>query len=107
MKLAPRMRFLMIRPLSGGVAPKAASRARAEAVAWAIGQTPQTRWVIKTASRGSLPVRMISIPRKRVPMLRAPITRPSSTSTSTLRWPSILVTGSILIVVDILAPFHS
>ena len=36
---------------------------------WLVGQTPQMRWVYIWASRGSLPLRIISMPRKIMPEL--------------------------------------
>ena len=62
---------------------------------WETGQTPQMRWVMNQASRGSLPCRMISKPRNRVPELQASLTLPFSSSTSMRRCPSMRGIGSI------------
>ena len=66
-------------------------------MAWTVVQTPQNRCVKSHASRGSRPRRIVSIPRNIWPDDQAFETRPPSTSTSTLRWPSIRVTGSTVI----------
>src|SRR3989304_7446025 len=90
----------MMRPLSGilPAMPKALSRFSVAAMPCDCGQTPQMRWVIIWASRGSRPRRIISRPRKRLPVARAALTTPFSTTHSILRCPSILVTGSITIL---------
>ncbi len=72
----------MIRPLGGGFIPKALSRHRTDAVAWAVGHTPHILCVIWEASLGSLPFRMISNPLKSVPIDFASTTLPPSMSTS-------------------------
>src|SRR5581483_10606877 len=80
---------------------RASSTARTLAIACTVVQTPQKRCVNSQASRGSRPSRMFSIPRHIVQLAHAFCTLPPSTSTSTRRWPSIRVTGSILILVAI------
>ena len=102
--VAPRIRFLAIRPLSVSVTPNASSRARDDAVAWAVGHTPQILWVIWLASLGSRPTRICSNPRYMPPDMRASTTTPFWTSTSALRWPSILVIGSMLILSFLVLP---
>ena len=68
-------------------------------------QTPQNRCVKSHASRGSRPFRISSIPRNIWPDDQAFFTWPPSTSTSTRRWPSMRVTGSTTIRLDIRAPY--
>ena len=54
------------RALGGGSAPMAFSTARMDVMACTVVQTPQIRWVKAQASRGSRPLRMVSIPRNMV-----------------------------------------
>src|SRR3972149_1809959 len=91
----PSIRFRTIRALSGGVTLNAFSSPRVLVCPWETGQTPQIRWVMNQASRGSRPCRMISKPRNRVPELQASFTLPFSTSTSMRRCPSMRGIGSI------------
>jgi len=51
---------------SGTWIPRASSTARTEVMACTVVQTPQILWVKTQASRGSRPLRMISIPRNMV-----------------------------------------
>ena len=60
------MRLRNNRALGGGLAPMASSTARIEAIACTVVQTPQMRCVNAQASRGSRPLRMISMPRNMV-----------------------------------------
>ena len=46
-------------------------------MAWVVGQTPQTRWVMCAASRGSLPISRFSKPRNIMPLLWAETTFPA------------------------------
>ncbi len=80
----------------GTSSPSAFSTERTDAIACTVVQTPQMRWVKTQASRGSRPCRMVSMPRHMVPLDQASLTAPPSTSTSMRRWPSIRVTGSIV-----------
>src|SRR5512139_2331832 len=91
----PSIRFRTIRALSGGVTWNDCSSPRVLVCPCDTGQTPQIRWVMNQASRGSLPCRMISNPRNRVPELQASFTLPFSTSTSMRRCPSMRGIGSI------------
>src|SRR5512139_1649386 len=91
----PSIRFRTIRALSGGVTLNACSSPMVLVCPWETGQTPQIRWVMNQASRGSRPCRMISKPRNRVPELQASFTFPFSTSTSMRRCPSMRGIGSI------------
>jgi len=91
------MMFLMILALSVMVIPKAFSTALTEHCAWTVVQTPHIREVSAQHSLGSLPFRMISMPRHIVPDDQASVTLPPSTCASILRCPSILVMGSIAI----------
>ena len=84
---------------AGGMAiPSASSTERTEESACTVVQTPQTRSQNAQASRGSRPLRMISIPRTIVPALQASTIFPSFTSASIRRWPSMRVTGSTTIL---------
>src|SRR5215469_8325805 len=96
-----RMRLRMYCAFGGICSFSASSTARTLAMAWTVVQTPQKRCVNSHASRGSRPSRMFSMPRHMVQLAHALATLPLSTSTSTRRWPSIRVTGSILILVAI------
>src|SRR5574343_625475 len=82
--------------LTGISSCSAFSTARTEAMACTVVHTPQMRWVMAQASRGSRPIRMFSTPRHIWPEAQAFLTRPPSTSTSTRRWPSMRVTGSMV-----------
>jgi len=79
----------------------ASSTARTEQIAWTVVHTPQMRWVMAQASRGSRPSRISSTPRHIWPDDQAFLTRPPSTSTSIRRWPSMRVIGSIVTRLDI------
>jgi hypothetical protein len=70
------------------------STARTEVMACTVVQTPQMRWVKSHASRGSLPSRMVSMPRNICPDDQEFCTLPPSTSTSMRRCPSMRVIGS-------------
>src|SRR6185369_6383093 len=89
--------------LTGISSCSAFSTARTEAMACTVVHTPQMRWVIAQASRGSRPIRMFSTPRHIWPEAQAFLTRPPSTSTSTRRWPSMRVTGSMVTRLDMLS----
>src|SRR5512134_693904 len=91
----PSIRFRTIRALSGGFTWKESSSDRVLVCPWETGQTPQILCVTNHASRGSLPFRMISNPRKSVPELQASLTFPFSTSTSIRRCPSMRGIGSM------------
>ena len=82
---------------SGTSSFSAFSTARTEARACTVVHTPQMRWVMIQASRGSRPWRMVSMPRHMVPMDRASLMWPPSTTHSMRRWPSIRVIGSTTI----------
>ena len=92
----PAIRLRMSSALGGGEAPIAFSTARTDAMACTVVQTPQIRWAQIQASRGSLPSRIVSIPRNIVAAAHASVTLPPRTSASMRRWPSMRVTGSIL-----------
>ena len=79
------------------MAPIASSTARTDAIACTVVQTPQIRWAQIQPSRASLPSTIFSMPRNIVPEAHASVTLPPSTCASMRRWPSIRVTGSILI----------
>jgi hypothetical protein len=79
----------------GTAMPSAFSTARTEAIACTVVQTPQNRWVMAQASRGSRPSRICSTPRHMVPEAQASVTLPPSTSQSMRRWPSMRVMGSM------------
>src|SRR4051795_1430873 len=83
--------------LSGTSSCSAFSTARTEAMACTVVHTPQKRWVKSHASRGSLPCRIRSMPRNIWPDDHAFLTMPPSTSASMRRWPSMWVTGSMVI----------
>jgi hypothetical protein len=89
--------FLIYWSLRGISMPSAFSTERTEASAWTDVQTPQKRWTNSHASRGSRPWSITSKPRHIWPDDHALLTLPLSISQSTLRCPSILVTGSIVI----------
>ncbi len=78
--------------------PRADSTALTDAWAWTVVHTPQIRCAQIHASRGSLSLRMSSIPRNIVPEEYAWVTAPPSTVASMRRWPSMRVTGSMTIV---------
>ena len=101
------IRFRMYCAFSGTSRPSAFSTVLTDAIAWTVVQTPQKRWVKSHASRGSRPFRIVSIPRNIWPDDQAFFTRPPSTSTSTRRWPSMRVTGSTTIRLDIRASLRS
>ena len=86
-----------MRAFFGILTPTALSTALTEDRACVYVQTPQERCTKWWASRGSLPCRIISIPRNIWPELQALTTLPPATSTSIRRCPSILVIGSIVI----------
>src|SRR5512140_180371 len=90
------MRFRTSWALSGISRPSALSTDRTEAMACTVVQTPQMRWVNTHASRGSRPFKIVSMPRHMVPEDQAFLTAPPSTSTSMRRWPSMRVTGSMV-----------
>src|SRR5215469_4542567 len=76
-----------------------ASHAFAEAIRWLTGQIPQMRAIKDGISENGRPSQNFSKPRNWVTWKRASSTRPSSLRCSViLAWPSILVTGSIMIV---------
>src|SRR3990167_6569699 len=79
----------------GTARSSAFSTARTEAMACTVVQTPQKRWVMAQASRGSRPSRICSTPRHMVPEAQASVTLPPSTSQSIRRWPSMRVIGSM------------
>src|SRR3954465_11037619 len=83
--------------LSGTSSCSAFSTARTEAIACTVVHTPQNRCVNSHASRGSRPCRMRSMPRNICPDDHALRTTPPSTSASMRRWPSMRVTGSMVI----------
>ena len=91
---AQNIRLRMSSAFGGTAMPRASSTDRTEASACTVVQTPQTRSVKAQASRGSRPLRMISMPRTMVPALQASVMRPSLTSASMRRWPSMRVMGS-------------
>src|SRR5579862_1976767 len=93
---AIRMRLRMYCALSGISSFNASSTERTLAMACTVVQTPQKRCVNIHASRGSRPRRIFSMPRHMVHDAHASLTALLSTSTSTRRWPSILVMGSIV-----------
>src|SRR5450755_341830 len=93
----PAIRLRTSSAFGGGVAPMASSTARTEAIAWTVVHTPQIRCAQIQASRGSRPSTIFSIPRNIVPDAHASVTLPPDTSASIRKWPSIRVTGSILI----------
>src|SRR3990172_3198364 len=101
---AAMIRFLMYCAFRGISMFSAFSTALTETVACTDVQTPQMRWVKSHTSRGSRPLTIVSIPRHIWPDDQAFITLPLSTSHSILRWPSILVIGSIVILFDIAPP---
>ena len=78
--------------------PSAFSTVRTETSAWTVVQTPQKRWVNIHASLGSRPLRIVSMPRHICPDDQALVTFPLSTWQSIRRCPSILVTGSTVIL---------
>ncbi len=82
--------------LSGTSSCSAFSTARTEAMACTVVHTPQMRWVMVHASRGSRPCRISSTPRNIWPEDQAFFTRPPSTSTSMRKWPSMRVMGSMV-----------
>ncbi|MNH40001.1 hypothetical protein D3C79_1012500 [compost metagenome] len=82
---AAMMRLRMNCALTGTLAPMAFSTARTEAMAWIEVQTPQIRCTIIQASRGSLPLRISSMPRHMVPDDQALVTTPPSISQSMRR----------------------
>src|SRR3954454_11418597 len=94
---AARIRLRMYCALSGTSSWRAFSTARTDAMACTVGHTPQKRWVKSHASRGSRPCRIRSMPRNIWPDDHAFLTMPPSTSASMRRWPSMRVTGSMVI----------
>ena len=72
----PAIRLRMSSALGGGEAPIAFSTARTDAMACTVVQTPQIRWAQIQASRGSLPSRIVSIPRNIVAAAHASATLP-------------------------------
>ena len=92
------IRLRMSSAFGGMTMPSASSTERTDASAWTVVQTPHVRSANAQASRGSRPRKMISSPRTIVPELNASVTKPSLTSTSTRRWPSMRVTGSMTIL---------
>src|SRR3989338_2786656 len=101
------MIFLIRRAVGGIRMPRAFSTALIEARAWTTVQTPHILCAKSHASLGSLPLRIISIPRNIVAHEKASVMHPLSVSTSTSirRWPSILVTGSTTTLAIFLPPF--
>src|SRR5262249_27841028 len=97
MACAARMRLRMYWAFAGISSSSAFSTARTDVMAWTVVQTPQNLCVKSHASRGSLPRRMFSIPLHIWPEAQALRTLPPSTSTSMRRWPSMRVTGPIVI----------
>src|SRR4051794_21779070 len=97
MACAATMMLRMYCALSGTSSCSAFSTARTEAMACTVVHTPQKRWVKSHASRGSLPCRIRSMPRNIWPDDHAFLTMPPSTSASMRRWPSMRVTGSMVI----------
>src|SRR3954471_22272991 len=94
---AARIRLRMYCALSGTSSCSAFSTARTDAIACTVVHTPQNRCVKSHASRGSRPCRMRSMPRNIWPDDHALRTTPPSTSASMRRWPSMRVTGSMVI----------
>src|SRR5690349_12350174 len=90
------MRLRMYCALSGTSRPSACSIERTDATACTVVQTPQMRCAKIHASRGSRPLRIVSIPRHIVPEDQAFLTFPPSTSRSMRRCPSMRVTGSMV-----------
>ncbi len=70
------MRLRSRRAFGGGFDPTAFSTARTEAIACTVVHTPQMRCVNTQASRGSRPLRIISIPRNMVEDDHASLTAP-------------------------------
>src|SRR5450631_824946 len=93
------MRFRMSCAFSGISRLSAFSTVRTDAIAWTVVQTPQNLCVKSHASRGSRPVRIVSMPRNIWPEDQAFVTFPPLTSTSMRRWPSMRVIGSTTILV--------
>src|ERR1043165_2763919 len=89
------MRLRMYWALTGTAICRAFSTARTDAIACTVVHTPQNRWVIAQASRGSRPSRICSTPRHMVPEAQASVTLPLSTTQSMRRWPSMRVMGSM------------
>ena len=82
----------------GGVTDMIWSPALAEAMRWLTGQMPQTRAVIPGISQSGRPTQNRSKPRNSATWKRASETCPSSPSWIViLAWPSIRVTGSMMI----------
>ena len=113
---APSMRFLMTLACCGICAPplpkpeypNASSRHLTDAIACAVGQTPQILWVMMTASLGFLSFMMSSKPRHMVPLDKTPVAAfELFVSTSIPRCPSILVIGSITTDIYLTPPFLS
>src|SRR5262245_57892690 len=94
---AARIRFRMYCALSGTSSCSAFSTARTDAIACTVVHTPPKRCVNSHASRGSRPCRIRSMPRNICPDDHALRTTPPSTSASMRRWPSMRVTGSMVI----------
>src|SRR5208337_2117471 len=95
--LPMRIRLRMYCAFAGISSWRASSTARTDAIAWTVVQTPQKRCANTQPSRGSRPRRIVSIPRHMVQLAQAFCTVPPSTSTSIRRWPSMRVTGSMVI----------
>src|ERR1051325_2966562 len=100
MACAATMRLRMYWALGGTSSASAFSTARTDVIACTVVHTPQNRWVDSQASRGSRPTRIRSMPRNIWPDDHALVTTPLSTSTSMRRCPSIRVTGSIVMLLD-------
>src|SRR5438477_6626184 len=90
------MRLRMYCAFAGICNFSASSTERTLAMACTVVHTPQKRWVNSQASRGSRPSRIFSMPRHMVHDAHALEMAPLSTSTSTRKWPSIRVIGSIV-----------
>ena len=94
---------LMIRrrscPVGGGSTARMSSTALADAIRWLTGQIPQIRAMRAGISWTGRPWVMRSKPRNWVTWNRASTTSPRSSSWIViLEWPSIRVTGSIVMV---------
>ena len=91
---------------AGGMATLSSwSQALDEAIRWLTGQMPQLRAVSAGISRYGRPSQNFSKPRNCVRWNLASSTCPASSSWSVMRaWPSMRVTGSIVIVRDMVVP---
>ncbi len=93
-------------PALGGVTPKTASLAFAEARWCDHGHTPQMLVTIRGSSSTGRPMQNFSKPRSSTTLTKVSATLPlSSRSIVTLACPSILVTGASVILVMCLAPY--